>query len=150
MRDNGSGRCVDCAIALGHLGVLAEALSGGVGDWEARMVAADQAEHAQQAGHIRGLLARAAEELDELAATLAEEARRVEAAAAGEPEDEEGHDGRHLEMLRRAQGRDEDAAEAAVSESRWEDAALGDADIDEAEAEADLAEEEFARRHSRR
>ena len=140
MEDNG-GRSRDCAIALGHLGVLAEALSGGVGDWEERLIEGDESERAQQAAHIRGLLARAAEELDELAADLAGEADRTGAGA-----DDDGH---HLEMLRRAHLHEEEE-DLAVPEARWQDAALADEPEDEFEAEADLDEAEFERRHRRR
>lgn len=143
--DDGRGRCGDCAIAIGHLGVLAEALSGGVGDWEARLVEADEAERAQQAAHIRGLLARAAEELDELAADLADEVDRME------PDDEDpGADAHHLDALRRAHPHEAEEDDAAVAEPRWQDATRADLDADEEEADADLVEAEFERHHGRR
>jgi hypothetical protein len=85
-------RSSDSAIALGHLGVLAEALSGGVGDWELRLVEADHSDFAQQAARIRGLLARAAEELDELSAALATGIDQGPDGEAAAP---------HLRMLRR-------------------------------------------------
>ena len=144
--EDGRGRCGDCAMAIGHLGVLAEALSGGVGDWEARLVEADEAEWAQQAAHIRGLLARAAEELDGLAADLAKLAYQMEAEE-GASGGVQGGDAHHLDALRRAHPHELDEPEAAVLEPRWQDATVADLDADEEEADADLVEAEFERHH---
>ncbi|HVB09884.1 MAG TPA: hypothetical protein VNM16_05895 [Bacillota bacterium] len=130
--DNRS-QCADSAVALGHLGILAETLSGAVGDWQIRLVDGDAPEEAQQAAHIRGLLARAAEELDELAAAMAEQAEGAPPVAGETGAAEGAVNAPHLEMGRRVHAHGATRAARGYSWSDPEDVDVVDDESEEIE-----------------